>query len=65
MMKRFLLFALIVGPSAVVHANDDSIAKQAKHCALYASRPEYPLAARKQHWTGAGVSRAIFVLMEL
>jgi TonB family protein len=55
MMKRFLVFALIVGLDAVVHANDDSIAKQAEHRALYAPRPEYPLAARKQHWTGAGV----------
>jgi TonB family protein len=55
MMKRFLVFALIVGLSGVVRANDDSIAKQAKHRVLYAPRPEYPLAARKQHWTGAGV----------
>ena len=31
MMKRFLVFALIVGLSVVVHANNDSIAKQAKH----------------------------------
>jgi TonB family protein len=28
---------------------------QTKHRALYAPRPEYPLAARKQHWTGAGL----------
>jgi TonB family protein len=54
-MKRSLVFALIVGFSAVVHANDNSIATQAKHRALYAPRPEYPLAARKSHWTGAGL----------
>jgi protein TonB len=27
----------------------------AKHPALYAPRPEYPLAARQRHWTGAGL----------
>jgi|SRR6266498_2750841 len=54
-MKRSLVFALIVGFSAVAHANDNSIATQAKHRALYAPRPEYPLAARKRHWTGAGL----------
>ena len=30
-------------------------ATQAKHRALYAPRPEYPLAARKRHWTGPGI----------
>lgn len=30
-------------------------ATQAKHRALYAPRPEYPLAARTRHWTGAGI----------
>ena len=32
-----------------------SNATPAKHPVLYAPRPEYPLAARKRHWTGAGV----------
>jgi TonB family protein len=32
-----------------------SDAAQAKHLALYAPHPEYPLAARKRHWTGADV----------
>jgi len=32
-----------------------SNATPAKHRVLYAPRPEYPLAARKRHWSGAGV----------
>ena len=35
-----------------VVARGDS--RPAKHRVLYAPRPEYPLAARKRHWTGAG-----------
>ena len=35
--------------------SQSSNATPAKHRVLYAPRPEYPLAARKRHWTGAGV----------
>jgi TonB family protein len=40
---------------AVSENSKASDAAQDKHLALYAPRPEYPLAARKRHWTGAGV----------
>ena len=42
---------------SVVARGDSQIsnATPAKHRVLYAPRPEYPLAARKRHWTGAGV----------
>jgi periplasmic protein TonB len=49
------VLALLVGLSAAVRASDNSDATEAKHYALYAPRPEYPLAARKRHWTGAGL----------
>ncbi len=35
--------------------SQSSNATPAKHHVVYAPRPEYPLAARTRHWTGAGV----------
>jgi TonB family protein len=53
-MSRVLL--VIVFLSVAINGNSQtSDATQAKHYALYAPRPEYPRAARKRHWTGAGV----------
>ena len=53
-MSRVLL--VIVFLSVAVSANSQAPdATQAKHYALYAPRPEYPLAARTHHWTGAGI----------
>jgi len=48
--------AALVFLSLVVSGNSQAPnTARAKHYALYAPRPEYPLAARKQHLTGAGV----------
>jgi protein TonB len=53
-MSRVLL--VIVFLSVAVSENSQvSDAGQPNHFALYASRPEYPLAAQKRHWTGAGL----------
>jgi len=53
-MSRVLL--VIVFLSVAVSGNSQAPdARQAKHYALYAPRPEYPLAARTHHWTGAGI----------
>ena len=61
-MKRWIfypinhgLLVMIFFTVAVSENSKASDAAQAKHLALYAPRPEYPLAARKRHWTGAGV----------
>ena len=53
-MTRGLLVMLFlsVAVSGNLQAAD---ATRAKRRVLYAPRPEYPLAARKNHWTGAGV----------
>src|SRR5206468_3208288 len=53
-MNRVVIAVLLLS----VVANGDSQtsnATPAKHRVLYAPRPEYPLAARKRHWTGAGL----------
>ena len=53
-MSRVLL--VIVFLSVAVSGNSQAPdARQAKHYALYAPRPGYPLAARTHHWTGAGI----------
>ena len=53
-MSRVLL--VLVFLSVAVSGNSQAPdATQAKHYALYAPRPEYPLAARTHHWTGAGI----------
>jgi TonB family protein len=53
-MNRGLLVMIFL--SLAVSGNSQAPnATQAKHRALYAPRPEYPLAARKRHWTGAGI----------
>jgi TonB family protein len=54
-MKPFSVLTFIAGLTVVAHGNSDSVGKQAKQRALYAPYPEYPLAARQRHWTGAGV----------
>jgi hypothetical protein len=69
-MKRWIFYRIIrrllatiflcVAVSGNSKASD---AAQAKHLALYAPHPEYPLAARKRHWTGAGVFACKIVLM--
>jgi protein TonB len=53
-MSRVLL--VIVFLSVAVSGNSQvSDAARPNHFALYAPRPEYPLAAQKHHWTGAGL----------
>ena len=53
-MSRVLLG--IVFLSVAVSGNSQvSDAAQPNHFALYAPRPEYPLAAQKRHWSGAGL----------
>jgi TonB family protein len=52
-MSRVLIVGILLSV-AVSENSQASDAMQAKR-ALYAPRPEYPLAARKRHWTGAGV----------
>ena len=53
-MNRWLLVMIFL--SVVVSGNSQvPDATRAKHFALYAPRPEYPLAARRRHWTGDGV----------
>jgi hypothetical protein len=61
-MKRWIFYPINHGllvtiffTIAVSGNSKASDAAQAKHLALYAPHPEYPLAARKRHWTGAGV----------
>jgi TonB family protein len=61
-MKRWIFYRIIRGLLATIFLcvavsgnSKASDAAQAKHLALYAPHPEYPLAARKRHWTGAGV----------
>ena len=41
--------------SVVARGSSQTDAKKAKHYALYAPRPQYPLEARKHHWTGSGL----------
>jgi TonB family protein len=53
-MNRGLL-AMIFLSLAVSGNSQAPNATEAKHRALYAPRPEYPFAARKRHWTGAGI----------
>jgi TonB family protein len=52
-MNRGLLVMLFL--SVAASGNLLAADTRAKHHVLYAPRPEYPLAARKRHWTGAGV----------
>src|SRR5262245_51122773 len=61
-MKRSIFYRMngvliVVLLLSVVASGDSqtSSATPAKRRVLYAPRPEYPLAARKRHWTGAGV----------
>ena len=54
--RRCLALPLLLSLSVAVSGNSQAPkATQSKHYALYAPRPEYPLAARKRHWTGAGI----------
>ncbi|SRR5260370_38900119 len=53
-MSRVLLVIVFLSVAASGNSQAPD-ATQAKHCALYAPRPEYPLAARTRHWTGAGL----------
>jgi len=50
--------------SVVARGSSQTDAKKAKHYALYAPRPQYPLEARKHHWPDRVLSCAIFALME-
>jgi protein TonB len=52
LVVMMFLSVAISGKSQVPNATPE---KPVKHHALYAPRPAYPLAARKHHWTGAGV----------
>jgi len=48
--------------SVVARGSSQTEAKKAKHYALYAPRPQYPLKARKHHWTGSGLVRVQYSL---
>ena len=53
-MKDVVIVLLLL--TVVARGNSqNSYATNPKHYALYAPRPEYPLIARKCHWTGSGV----------
>jgi len=52
-VNRVLIAILLL--SAAARGNSQTDAKKAKHYALYAPRPQYPLEARKHHWTGSGL----------
>ena len=54
--RKCVALLLLLFLSLAVSGNSQAPnATQTKHRALYAPRPEYPLAARQRHWTGAGV----------
>jgi protein TonB len=53
-MKRVLIVVILLGVAAVGNSQASDATRTKRH-ALYAPRPEFPLAARKLHWTGAGV----------
>lgn len=53
-MNRVVIVVLLL--SAVARGDSQTPnTSPAKHRVLYGPRPEYPLAARERHWTGAGV----------
>jgi hypothetical protein len=51
-MNRGLLVIIFL---SVAESGNSRNTTQAQRRALYAPRPEYPLAAQKRHWTGHGV----------
>jgi TonB family protein len=51
-MNRGLLVIIFLSVAESGHSRNTT---QAQRRALYAPRPEYPLAAQKRHWTGHGV----------
>ncbi len=53
-MNRVLLAAILLSVAASGYSQTSNTT-ETKHAALYAPRPEYPLAARQRHWTGAGL----------
>ena len=53
-MNRVLIVVIILSVAVIGNSQTQDTTKT-KHHALYAPRPEYPLGARKNHWTGAGI----------
>jgi outer membrane biosynthesis protein TonB len=50
-----ILIAVVILLIAFVSANSQPSEPRAKHRAIYAPPPEYPLVTRQRHWTGGGL----------
>ena len=56
-MGRVLVAASLLSLAVTCHSQSPNAAAHAKHYAVYAPRPNYPLHARQYHWTGEGLFR--------